>query len=399
MTKRIFDTNVMQHTCQATVTACVPYKEGYGIVLDQTVFFPESGGQLSDTGIFKAGGQCVRVLHTSEKEGDIIHETPEVIPVGTQVEATLDWEKRMDYMQQHCGEHLLSYAFWYLYQAHNIGFHMNPELVTIDFDKELTWEQAMEAEKLANQHIQDDRAVTTCVVTPEEAAQMNLRKFNQKITGPVRIVAIDGSDSCSCCGTHPPKTGMVGLIKIFKVERHRGGTRLTLLCGRLALNRIRQEMEAATEAANQLSVREADLPNAIARLQAEKDTLIQSLHERTEQVLDYRLATIQQHPRYDAQGNQQVILYDSALDARSARLMLERLQELPRMVAVLLYPHGERLNYLVGTASDATISAPDILHRINNALNGKGGGKAHQAQGSALYTHGAEEKVKALLEK
>ena len=192
---------------------------------------------------------------------------------------------------------------------------------------------------------------------------------------------------------------MVGLIKIFKVERHRGGTRLTLLCGRLALNRIRQEMEAATEAANQLSVREADLPNAIARLQAEKDTLIQSLHERTEQVLDYRLATIQQHPRYDAQGNQQVILYDSALDARSARLMLERLQELPRMVAVLLYPHGERLNYLVGTASDATISAPDILHRINNALNGKGGGKAHQAQGSALYTHGAEEKVKALLEK
>ncbi len=397
MTKRIFDTDVMQRTCQAVVTACSPYKKGYAIQLDQTVFFPEGGGQLSDTGRLQTADKSVQVTHVAEKDGDVLHETREAIPVGTHVKAVLDWESRMDHMQQHCGEHLLSYAFWHLYQAHNIGFHMNPELVTIDFDKELTWEQAMAAEQLANQHIQDNRPVTTQIVTPEEAARMNLRKFNSKITGPVRIVSIEGSDSCTCCGTHPPMTGMVGLIKIFKVERHRGGTRLTLLCGRLALNRIREEMVSATKAANMLSVREADLPEAIERLQAEKNTLIESLHERTEQLLDYRLAEIQQRPCRDAQGNTLVVLLDNALDARSAKRMLERLLELPRMVAVLLYPHGERVNYLVGTAPDATASAPDILRSVNTELNGKGGGKAHQAQGSAPYTPDAENKVKSAI--
>ena len=181
------------------------------------------------------------------------------------------------------------------------------------------------------------------------------------------------------------------------MERHRGGTRLTLLCGRLALNRIREEMVSATKAANMLSVREADLPEAIERLQAEKNTLIESLHERTEQLLDYRLAEIQQRPCRDAQGNTLVVLLDNALDARSAKRMLERLLELPRMVAVLLYPHGERVNYLVGTAPDATASAPDILRSVNTELNGKGGGKAHQAQGSAPYTPDAENKVKSAI--
>ena len=117
MTKRIFDADVMQRTCQATVTACMPYKKGYRILLDQTVFFPESGGQLSDTGVLKTADNDIRVLHASEKDGDVLHETDEPIPVGTPVEAVLDWEVRMDHMQQHCGEHLVSYGFWKLYGA------------------------------------------------------------------------------------------------------------------------------------------------------------------------------------------------------------------------------------------------------------------------------------------
>ncbi len=386
MTKRIFDADVMQRTCQATVTACMPYKKGYRILLDQTVFFPESGGQLSDTGVLKTADNDIRVLHASEKDGDVLHETDEPIPIGTPVEAVLDWEVRMDHMQQHCGEHLVSYGFWKLYGAHNIGFHMNSELVTIDFDKELTWEDAMEVEKLANQRIEDNRPATIQTVTPEAAAKMHLRKFNSKITGPVRIVAVEGSDTCSCCGTHPPTTGMIGLVKIFKVERHRGGTRLTMLCGRLAMQRIRQEMEAATEASNLLSVKEDELPDGVRRLQDEIASLKQTLTQRTEELLSYRIEKLQEHPEYDAKGNQRIVLFEEQLDPGEAKFFMKRLQELPKAVSVLLYHHGERLNYIVEVAEDAESDASKILQDLNDRFHGKGGGKTRHAQGSAPYT-------------
>lgn len=394
MTKRLFDTNVMQQCCTATVTACFPRKKGYGILLDQTVFFPESGGQLSDTGVLRTGETTWRVTHAAESDGDVIHEVDSPIPEGTQVEAVLDWTVRMDHMQQHCGEHLVSYAFWKLYGAHNIGFHMNPELVTIDFDKELSWEQAMEAERLANQHIEDNRPVTIQMATPEEAAKMHLRKFNDKITGPVRIVCVEGSDTCSCCGTHPPMTGMIGLVKIFKVERHRGGTRLTMLCGRLAMERIRHEMEAATQASNLLSVKEDDLPAGVTRLQEEIATLKQHLNERTEQLLAYRIEDIQKHPVYDAQGNQRITLFEDDMDAGEAKFLMKRLQELPKTIATLLYRHGDRLNYIVEVADDADADASAILRELNTRFGGKGGGKSHNAQGSAPYTDETKRRAK-----
>ena len=136
MSKKIFEEDVMCRECKAIVQACEPFKDGFGIVLDQTVFFPEGGGQLSDSGWLIVGDQRIPVGHVRIQDEVILHETAQAIPTGTEVEAVLDWPVRFDHMQQHCGEHLLSYAFWKLFQADNVGFHMNPELVTIDLNKE-----------------------------------------------------------------------------------------------------------------------------------------------------------------------------------------------------------------------------------------------------------------------
>lgn len=398
MTKRIYDTDVMQRSCPAIVTACVPYKNGYGIVLDQTVFFPEGGGQLSDIGVLQAGDKSWEVTHVAEKGGEIYHETAEAIPEGTQVEAIPDWQTRLDYMQQHCGEHLISYAFWKLFGANNVGFHMTPELVTIDLDQEVTWAQAMEAEKFANQQIEEDRPVSTQMVTPEEAARMNLRKFNKNITGPVRIVAIEGSDSCTCCGTHPPTIGRVGLIKIFKIMRHRGGTRVFLLCGRLALARIRAEMEAATEAANLLSIKEEELPDGVRRLKEDHADLSLRLNERTKALIEYRLAEICKKPHVDADGNQRIILYEEALDAGEVKILMHRLEELPKTVAIVLYKNGERLNYVAIVTDGATANAGAIVRDLNERFHGRGGGRAESAQGSAPYTAETAAAVQAFLQ-
>ena len=398
MTKRIFDIDVMRRSCPAVVTACVPRKGGYAVTLDQTVFFPEGGGQLSDVGILKADDSYWQVTHVAEKDGEVYHEVAEAIPEGTQVEAVLDWQTRMDYMQQHCGEHLVSYAFSKLYDAHNVGFHMNPELVTIDLDKEVSWEQAMEAEKLANQHIQDDRPVTIQVVTPEEAAAMNLRKFNAKIKGPARIVAIEGSDTCTCCGTHPPTTGMIGLVKIFKVMRHRGGTRLTMLAGRLALERIRMEMEAATQAANLLSIKEEELLDGVKRLKEEHTTLTMRLHERTAALMETRIAKLLEQPHVDGQGNQCIALFEDTMEPDEAKFLMKRLQEVPKAVITLLYHNSGRLHYSIAVADGAAADAGVLIRDLNERFQGRGGGKGQSAQGSAPYTKETAKDVRDFLD-
>ena len=132
MTKKLFDEDVMLSQCEALVTDCVELKDGFGIELDQTVFYPEGGGQLSDTGELLIGEKAVAVFHVREKDGRILHETKEPLTAGTKVEAKINWQARFDHMQQHCGEHLLSYAFWKL------------------LSRQVSAEEIAQAEKLAN---------------------------------------------------------------------------------------------------------------------------------------------------------------------------------------------------------------------------------------------------------
>lgn len=171
MARKLFEEDVMLKSCQAVVTACRELKKGYGLELDQTVFYPEGGGQLSDIGELVFGGKSVKVAHVREKEGHILHEIEEPVPVGTKVEARLHWQSRFDHMQQHCGEHLLSFGFWKLCGADNIGFHMSEEMVDIDLSKEVTSEELAQVEALANEHIQADLPVTTEWMEAAEAAE------------------------------------------------------------------------------------------------------------------------------------------------------------------------------------------------------------------------------------
>lgn len=252
------------------------------------------------------------VSHVHEKNGIIFHETKKAVEIGTKVTAELNWPVRFDHMQQHCGEHMLSYAFFKLFGAHNVGFHMTADMVGIDLDKEMTWEQALQAERFTNQQIQEDRAITTKLVPAEEAAKMQLRKFNDKLTGMLRIVSVEGSDSCTCCGTHPTSSGMVGLVKIFKVEKHKEGSRVSFLCGREALERVEAYMLAALDASNLLSIKETELPDGVARLQQEKKELGERLTECTGKLLDYRLAEMQQHPETTKNGHKNLSSWRSS---------------------------------------------------------------------------------------
>lgn len=396
-TKRLFDTDVMKKSCEAEVVDCQPYHNGFAVVLDQTVFFPEGGGQLSDTGTLNFGTKKVLVSHVHEKNGIIFHETKKAVEIGTKVTAELNWPVRFDHMQQHCGEHMLSYAFFKLFGAHNVGFHMTADMVGIDLDKEMTWEQALQAERFTNQQIQEDRAITTKLVPAEEAAKMQLRKFNDKLTGMLRIVSVEGSDSCTCCGTHPTSSGMVGLVKIFKVEKHKEGSRVSFLCGREALERVEAYMLAALDASNLLSIKETELPDGVARLQQDKKELGERLTECTGKLLDYRLAEMQQHPETTKNGHKKFVVMEEQLTPKEAKALMKRLSDIEDAFAAVFYHNGERINYMFAAAEGTDINCQQVIREVNTALNGRGGGRPASCQGSAAYQEGWQQRAAELM--
>ena len=396
-TKRLFDENVMQRECEAVVVRTEPYHEGYAVVLDQTVFFPEGGGQLSDTGTLTAGEKALPVKHVHEKAGEIFHETKEPLAPGTKVVAKIDWPVRFDHMQQHCGEHMLSYAFYKLFGAHNVGFHMSVDMVGIDLDREVDWQQALQAERFTNREIQEDRPVTTKLVPAEEAAKMNLRKFNDKLTGILRIVTVEGSDSCTCCGTHPTSSGMVGLVKIFKVEKHKEGSRISFLCGREALERVEQYMLAALDASNLLSIKETELPDGIARLQQEKKELGERLTECTGKLLEYRIEEMKAHSATTEAGHAKFVFLESDMTPKEAKALAKRLGEIPEAFSAIFYQNGERLNYMFLATDGAAVNCQQVIRTVNEAFGGRGGGRPESCQGSAICPADWREKAEKLL--
>lgn len=382
MTKRLFDEDVMRSCCDAVVTDCIALKDGFGIELDQTVFYPEGGGQLSDVGKLRAGDKSLVVGHVREKDGRIFHETKEAMPIGTRVEAAIDWQERFDHMQQHCGEHLLSYAFWKLCGAENIGFHMSPDMVTIDLSHEVTAEEIARAEQLANEHIQSDRPLRTAWMEAEQAAQKATRKFNDKLTGAVRVVAIEGSDACTCCGTHPPRTGMVGLVKIFKAEKHKQGTRIHFLCGRLALEKINRCWQNLTAAAQLLSIKEEAINEGVTRLQAENSELRSRIVGLEKEWAVERAGQLLAGTEI-RNGVKDILVQAENLSADAARALAQELAQDTQVQATIFYADKGRLNYILIQGAAVDGSCRKRIAAVNELLNGRGGGKDNQAQGSA----------------
>ena len=300
-------------------------------------------------------------------------------------------------MQQHCGEHMLSYAFYKLFGAHNVGFHMSADMVGIDLDREVDWQQALQAERFTNREIQEDRPVTTKLVPAEEAAKMNLRKFNDKLTGILRIVTVEGSDSCTCCGTHPTSSGMVGLVKIFKVEKHKEGSRISFLCGREALERVEQYMLAALDASNLLSIKETELPDGIARLQQEKKELGERLTECTGKLLEYRIEEMKAHPATTEAGHAKFVFLESDMTPKEAKALAKRLGEIPEAFSAIFYQNGERLNYMFLATDGAAVNCQQLIRTVNEAFGGRGGGRPELCQGSAICPADWREKAEALM--
>lgn len=394
MTVKLYENNSLLKECCAVVTACAAAEGKYLVELDQTVFFPEGGGQLSDRGTIGAA----KVVHVSEKEGHILHECDRALTEGLKVEAKIDWSVRLDRMQQHLGEHLLSYAFWKLFKANNVGFHMNEDNVTIDLDREMTAEELLQAEHLTNEIIWDNRPVTVSYMdSTEVAAHKNeMRKFNDKLTGLLRIVAVDGADICTCCGTHPPFTGMIGSVKIIRSDKHKNGCRVEFLCGRRALLDADRKNSILLGVAADFSAKPEQVPERLAKLHKEQAELVEKLKEKTLALLERELADRLVEAKTSADGTRILVMAiedGDGKESKESKALLPKLTNLENTLSLIVSVQKERISYMLALGTATKADCRSNIKLVNEAFGGRGGGTTECAQGGAPYCNDWQEKL------
>lgn len=351
----------------ARVLTCEPSKTGYLVTLDRTAFYPEGGGQPADHGTL--GGVAVTDVH--EKDGVIFHTCGAPVEIGTEVEGSIDWPRRFDHMQQHSGEHILSGLLCALYDCSNVGFHLGADTVTIDYDRELTWELVLETEKQANETIWKNTPAEITFPTPEALASLDYRS-KKELTGQVRIVSFPGADCCACCGTHVARAGEVGLIKVLSCQKFREGVRLEILCGQRAYRYLSQVYEQDHAVAQLLSVKPRDTLAAVERQSAELAAAKQRMTELEDRLFSLRAQALA--------GRGDVLLVEPPMRPDGARKLADAVAKSAGGLAAVFAGEGTSHVYALVHAGGNDI--PPLVKRLNSALSGRGGGRNGFAQGS-----------------
>ena len=335
MTQKIYETDSYVQSFTARVLQCSPAPGGFAVVLDRTAFFPEGGGQPCDTGTL--GG--ARVLAVSTDGETVTHTTDAPLPEGTEVTGCLNWAARLDAMQQHTGEHILSGTLHRLFGAENVGFHIGSPYVRMDTSIPLTAAQLAEA----------------------------------------------GGDRCACCGTHLARTGEVGLIKIISYAHYKTGMRLAVACGQRAYDAAAACWADAEAAGRLLSAPVGTLTPALARLQAGEGALKARLAALQNTLADaYAAAAVPGAP---------AVLWVDGADGDGLRRVAMSIAAKTGAPCCTLAPGGQGLAYALAAAPGGDLR--ETCKALNTAFQGRGGGKPAFCQGS--LAEGSFEQIKAFL--
>ena len=364
------------------------------IVLNQTAFYPTGGGQPHDLGTLANKA----VKNVEEIDGEIRHYIDGPFDdIGKEVIGTIDWERRLDHMQQHAGQHLLSAAFDHLFGYKTIGFHLGAEILTIDLETEhLSEQQVQEAEALANQVILENRPIETKWVTEEELSQYNLRK-ETKVKEDIRLVIIPDFDDNGCGGTHPRATGEVRAVKVLDWERQKKKVRVQFVGGNRVVTQLGQKQRVLLELTKILNSPEKEMEQAVLRLLETNKTLEKDLEQTQEILLHFEAKDL-----LEKGSHREKLLVSEVFQNRS----IQELQNLARIIiteeetAIVYFvsENDKRLQVVCARGQAETVSMKQVIASALPLINGKGGGNDSFAQGGGEALVSGEEMLQHLLE-
>ncbi len=376
------------------------------VTLDRTAFYPTGGGQPTDTGTL--GDARVVDCIDAEDEG-VLHVIQGPAPeVGDSVHGKIDWPRRLDHLQQHTGQHILSAAFVQLFDAPTLSFRMLEHECEIDVAlNNPTDERIKQAVDLANQVIWESRPISIRQVTSEEAAALPLRKEPAR-DGELRLIEVADFDLTPCGGTHASSTGQVGVIAVRTWERAKGLTRIHFMAGVRALADYRKANQTGREVAELFSAGRDDSPALVTRLVEENKKLRRRIDEleqvasgvEAEELLRDSGATVRQDLSRETSDGIRIIakVFDDR-DAESLKHLALALIAHPGTVALLGSRDGDSGRLVFARSPDAIGDMNTLMRDACAVIDGRGGGKPDMAQGGGKNFEKLSEAIKVASER
>jgi alanyl-tRNA synthetase len=382
-----FDAEVLERTATSDSRPAV--------ILDQTAFYPTSGGQAFDTGwiLPSDGGERLRVAEVIEGEnGQILHVLQDAGPIekGSQIHGLIDGDRRRDHMQQHSGQHVLSAAFVRLFNLPTVSFHMGVESCSIDLDaKNLTPAQVEAAEALANDVVMENRGVSIRFVTQEEALGLGLRKIPPVERDQLRLIDVHDFDLTACGGTHVSATGQIGGILLRKTEKTRQGWRVEFVCGKRAVATARRDYAVLAESGGLLSSHIWDIPQQVRKIQEESRASRKSREQLLEELADWYASRLLAETTENG-GRKIVVRTFPDRDLAFIKLLAQKLTRQSAGVVALLGVTSDQPALVFAQSSGQPFDMGTLMKEVLAPLGGRGGGSKDMAQGGPTRIEGLE---------
>ncbi|TJX14749.1 metal-dependent hydrolase [Tissierella creatinini] len=376
MTIKVYRDNPYLKKLEANVVEKRYLDEKFYIKLDKTIFYPNlSGGQPGDMGFIND----IEVLEAYEDGDDVVHVISSNVS-GNKVKLTINWERRLDIMHQHTGQHLLSAVFYKLFNGNTVGFNIGDEYAYIDITlPDLTEEDVVRIELLANKIIQSNFNIKSYYVDEKQLKEMHLSK-SSKVKSNIRIVEIEGLDYNPCGGTHLKNTGELGILKIIKWERRKGNIRVQFICGNRALKDYIWKNKYIKDIALLFSSKNEDVLKKVEKLYDEKDTL-----EKNNRALRESLNILKGEDFLKEalikDGIRFVYMEHESLDFKELSYIAGYLNSLENIIQIHGIYNGDKGQLYISTTKDIDINLQTIYKNISDNHSIKGGGNPHTVQG------------------
>jgi len=375
-TRRLYYDDSYLQNFEARILSCSPAepvqgpsgtRQAWEVLLDQTVFYPSSGGQPNDLGLLD---EAV-ILDVRDEGEEIVHIIDRELPIGF-VKGCVNWPRRFDNMQQHTGQHLLSAMFQERFGLPTVSFHLGADLCTIDLrGDEPSWSHLLGAQRAANRAIFEDRAVNVRYGTAEQLSRLGIRKQVER-EGLLRAIEIESADLQPCGGTHVKSSGQIGLILVRGLGKIRQDWRVEFACGGRAERLATDDLARQRALVGSLGCAVEDLPVSIEKLAAERDAHFKSLRSALQQLAEARAAQLVAEAVPGANG---VRLVARALHGVHPEVLLPMVTEIAKhdhAVALLILEDSGQLVFAQHPATGKDMAA--ILKTVLASHPGKGGG-------------------------
>jgi len=381
LTRKLFDSNPYIKEFITNIMHIKEKEQEFHVVLEQTAFYPEGGGQPCDLGFI----DDIPVKYVYEDNDTIFHVLHKIPSKLENVFCSIDWDRRFDHMQQHTGQHILSAAFENLHDAETIGFHLGNQYVTIDLNQNMTNEDIDNVEFLANQIVFNDLSIDLLYPTKDELKSLPLRKKPLKDEN-IRIVKINDFDYSPCCGTHPNRTGEVGIIKIRKWENYKEGIRVEFVCGNRALKDYNIKNNIVNKASALLSIKDTEVFNGIERIVEETQNLKKENKSLKEKLLEIEMEKLVENAKKI--NNIAIItkLYNEG-DFGELRKLAASITNKIKSVIIIGNVTKEKAQLILSRSKEVnSINIKNIFDEVIEIIEGKGGGNQFLAQGGGKNT-------------